>query len=186
MVTIRPERPDDADAVAGVHVRAWQSAYAGIMPAEVLDRLRVPAWAERRRLHRTADDDATFLTLVATDDADTVVGFVTLGSYRVEQNHEELDPAFGEILAIYLEPVRVATGVGRELMAAALAELSRRGYTTVRLWVLEDNHRARRFYERAGFKPDGERSTYEIALTNGRGPARLDEIRYVASVGPGS
>jgi hypothetical protein len=38
MVTIRRELPDDAERIAGVHVRAWQAGYAGIIPAEVLDR----------------------------------------------------------------------------------------------------------------------------------------------------
>ena len=31
------------------------------------------------------------------------------------------------------------------------------GYRCIMLWVLEDNARARRFYERAGFAPDGAR-----------------------------
>ena len=33
--------PEDALEVAGVHVRAWQSAYRGLLPDEHLDGLRV-------------------------------------------------------------------------------------------------------------------------------------------------
>ena len=29
------------------------------------------------------------------------------------------------------------------------------GFSSITLWVLRDNRRARRFYERAGFAPDG-------------------------------
>jgi RimJ/RimL family protein N-acetyltransferase len=36
-----------------------------------------------------------------------------------------------------------------------LAGTSGAGYLSVTLWVLRDNRRARRFYERAGFAPDG-------------------------------
>lgn len=37
---------------------------------------------------------------------------------------------------------------------AALAELA--GCAEIHLWTLEENHRARRFYERHGWRPNGE------------------------------
>jgi len=43
MLTIRREEPDDAEAVARVHVHGWQAGYAGFMPDEVLGRLNVVA-----------------------------------------------------------------------------------------------------------------------------------------------
>ena len=36
MLTIRREEPDDAEAIARVHMHGWQAGYAGIMPDEVL------------------------------------------------------------------------------------------------------------------------------------------------------
>mgnify|MGYP003441106860 CR=1 FL=1 len=60
-----------------------------------------------------------------------------------------------ELYAIYLEPDRVGTGAGRELFAHAIDDLRDRGFRTATLWVLETNERARRFYEIAGWKPDG-------------------------------
>jgi ribosomal protein S18 acetylase RimI-like enzyme len=182
MVTIRRERPDDADEVAGVHVRGWQVGYAGIMPAEVLTRLSVAAWAERRRQWRTADADHPFTTYVAEGSAG-IEGFATVGPYRNGQDHEDLDPAYGEILALYVEPERWSTGVGRALMAVACDHLVDAGRPQVRLWVLEDNARARRFYERSGLAPDGERQTYAVPLSGGRDPVALEEIRYAAVIG---
>jgi ribosomal protein S18 acetylase RimI-like enzyme len=182
MVTIRREHPDDAEAVAGVNVRSWQRGYAGIMPDELLSRLNVAAWAQRRRDWGTADGDHPFTTFVAEADDGSVVGFVTVGPYRQGQDHENLNPAYGEILAIYVDPMHWGSGIGRELMATARAALAGEGKTTVRLWVLEDNARARRFYERAGLAPDGDRSTYTIQLTADRDPVGLDEIRYVGPV----
>jgi len=44
--------------------------------------------------------------------------------------------------------------------------------------VLEDNHRARRFYERAGMAPDGDRDVY----TPAGGSTALPEVRYAASL----
>lgn len=47
-------------------------------------------------------------------------------------------------------------------MAAVLAALRANGFTTASLWVLEDNPRARRFYEREGWRPDGGRREEEF------------------------
>jgi ribosomal protein S18 acetylase RimI-like enzyme len=182
MVTIRPETDDDTAEVAALHVRAWQWGYAGIVPAELLDTLSAPAWARQRRDRRAAAGADAFLTLVAAD-GPAVVGFTSIGPYRHHQDRAHLDPGVGELLAIYLEPARVGTGLGRELMDAAMAELARRGYRTVRLWVLEENDRARRFYEKAGFTTDGERSDYKMALPSGGEPVLLPEVRYVTTIG---
>jgi GNAT superfamily N-acetyltransferase len=182
MLTIRREEPDDAEAVASVHVRTWQAGYAGIMPDEVLARLNVAAWAQRRREVGTADRDHPFTTLLAEDGGE-VIGFTTFGPYRNNQDRDDLDHGYGEILGMYVHPTHWGGGVGRELMGAAGAELWRRGWTELRLWVLEDNARARRFYERAGLAPDGERSIYELQRSGGRAPVALSEIRYSARLG---
>ncbi|GAA3741980.1 GNAT family N-acetyltransferase [Micromonospora maritima] len=179
MLTIRREEPDDAEAIARVHIHGWQAGYAGIMPDEVLRRLNPLAWAQRRRDLGTADPDHPFTTLVAEDDG-LVTGFTTFGPYRNNQDRDDLDPAHGELLAIYLEPAYWGSGVGRTLLDAARAGLAERGWTGYRLWVLADNARARRFYERAGHSPDGEETAYPVPLAGGRAPVLLRELRYTA------
>ena len=42
-------------------------------------------------------------------------------------------------------------------MRSRLGKQSAAGYASITLWVLEANARARRFYARAGFTPDGAR-----------------------------
>jgi len=42
-------------------------------------------------------------------------------------------------------------------MMQSFVWLLARGEATCRLWVLEENHRARRFYERRGWRLDGRR-----------------------------
>jgi RimJ/RimL family protein N-acetyltransferase len=56
-------------------------------------------------------------------------------------------------------------------MASVDATLSA-DYGAALLWVLEDNPRARRFYERAGWAPDGVRKAEE------RLGVRAAEVRY--------
>ena len=59
--------------------------------------------------------------------------------------------------AIYVLPEAWGSGAGTSLMAAFKDWLAQEGYTTAMLWVLADNPRARRFYEREGWQVDGSR-----------------------------
>lgn len=177
MPTIRREQAADAEAIARVHISGWRAGYAGIMPDEVLARLNPVAWAQRRRDLGTAEPDHPFTTLLAETD-DGIAGFTTFGPYRNNQDRGDLDPAYGEVVAMYVAPEHWGDGTARALFAAACAGLLDRGWTQYRVWVLADNHRARRFYQRAGLSPDGERSTYPVPLSGGRAPLHLIELRY--------
>jgi GNAT superfamily N-acetyltransferase len=63
---------------------------------------------------------------------------------------------FGEIYAFYVHPDAWGTGVADDLMAAALDALDADGWESALLWLLAENPRARRFYERHGWSFDGE------------------------------
>jgi hypothetical protein len=82
-----------------------------------------------------------------------------------------------EIYAIYLAPAAWSTGAGRALMDASLAALRAGGYQRVVLWVLTGNTRARRFYDKAGFAPDGATNI----LT---GLGGVEELRYARPLAP--
>lgn len=184
MDIIRPEEPGDAAAIAAVHVRSWRSGYAGIIPDERLALLNPDTWAQRRRDLGTAAPDHPFRTLLA-EDAAGVAGFTTFGPYRIEQDRDRLDHAYGEVVALYVDPARWGTGVGRALFTAARAGLAEHGWAELRLWVLAENLRGRSFYERSGLVADGERSTYEIKRSAGRPPLGLVEVRYTGRLVPG-
>ncbi len=102
---------------------------------------------------------------VAGDEAGRVVAFGWVGESR-----EVADE--GELYAIYALPEAWGSGVGRVLMEAALASLREEGFLAAILWVLEDNPRARRFYEREGWRHDGGRREDEHL------GARVAEVRY--------
>ncbi|GAA1546345.1 GNAT family N-acetyltransferase [Actinomadura kijaniata] len=161
--------PDDADAVARVHVTAWREAYRGVFPDAYLDGLDP---RERAATWWGEMSDPARTVLVAVDGA-RVVGFASFGPPR------DADPGGGdraELYAIYLEPGRWGGGGGRALMREVLAGLAP-GTRGLVLWVLEGNARAIRFYERHGFVPDGARAVVE------RGGRSAVQVRYVASVG---
>jgi len=163
MSSVRRATADDAPAMGRVHVLAWQAAYRGQMPDAYLDGLSA---GDRARMWSSAlaEDDRARALLVAEGDTG-VVGFVVVGPAL---DGDEV----GELYAINVDPERWGTGVGRALLRAAEAELSTLGYTEAVLWVLPSNERARRFYESAGWHPDGSERTAEVL------GVEVLEIRY--------
>lgn len=160
---VRAAVPEDAERIANVIVRAWQKAYAHVFPAERLTRLDAARRATFWRDRIAAGD-----TLLVTDDG---TGFVSFGPSRDPDGE-----GVGEVYAIYVDPGHWDTGRGRELMEAAVAALQEAGFEEATLWVLEDNPRARRFYERAGWRTDGEAKEDEFLQT------RVREVRYRISL----
>jgi ribosomal protein S18 acetylase RimI-like enzyme len=157
---VRRARIDDARAIADVHARTWQGAYEHVFGAERLAGMSLPArLAQWERILAAGQSDV----FVATDDG--IVGFVSTGDSR------DAD-AEAELYAIYVLPGAWGSGAGAALMCAGLAAMRARASGAAVLWVLEDNPRARRFYEREGWALDGERKEDEYL------GIRVAEVRY--------
>ena len=168
-VSIAAASSTDCRAVAQIHVDAWRVAYDGIVPSDYLAALSVD---KREIAWRTAVERGTPRVLVARKDED-VVGWIAYGRCR----NDGSGPDVGEIWAIYVAPTAWSTGVGRALWDAARRDLLEQGYRSVTLWVIRDNARAIRFYERTGFAIDAD-SAKEFEL----GGAQTTEVRLVASI----
>lgn len=158
--------------IAEIYIRAWQSAFAGLVPRHYLDGMDLAAetagWDDMLRASRWPKAGA----LVAEEEAG-VTGFAGFGPSRES-------PATAELSTLYALPIAWGTGVGRHLMAATASTLQEAGYRSVKLWVLEANTRARRFYDAAGWLPDG---TVTLDSTGG---VPLPKMRYALSLKPGS
>jgi GNAT superfamily N-acetyltransferase len=164
MTQVRPATPDDTYDVARVQVRSWQSAYRGLIDQAYLDSLEPETWAGRYTFGRIGIQLPS--TLVAVNGS-TICGLATTGLCRDGDLSN-----FGELMAIYVDPAYVGTGVGRLLIAAARVRLRGVGVRQAALWVLDGNARARRFYERDGWRFDGARRTRTY------GSAPVEEVRY--------
>jgi GNAT superfamily N-acetyltransferase len=164
-VTCRPAAAADLAAVCEVRVRTWQAAYRGLVPQPYLDAMSPAAEADRRRpsFPRPGEHVA--------EAGGRVVGWAAIGPYR-DEHGDAPTPGCGEVGAIYVLPDWQGRGVGRALMGYALDDLRRQRLVPVLLWVLAGNAQACRFYERAGFRPDGATHDYEI------GGVTLPEVRY--------
>jgi RimJ/RimL family protein N-acetyltransferase len=177
MISVRPATLGDSERIADIHVRTWQAAYAGVMPQDFLDRLDVDA---RTAMWRRAIDGGTPPGAIFLAEVDgEVVGFIAVGRYRRSEGGP--DPAVGEVFAIYVDAEHWSTRAGHALMRAAVDHLADHGVAEIRLWVLADNPRARRFYERFGYVADGETRVEDIAADYP--DARpVEELRYTLHV----
>lgn len=163
---VRAVTPADVAAVTRLQVASWREAYAGIIPPGYLAAMSA-AEREQRHLARVRDPEPRAAYLLAERDG-AVVGMTNVGPSR----DDDLDPAVvGEIRAMYVDPPAWSSGVGAALMRAALDHLRTHGARAVALWVLEGNERARAFYERWQFRPDGGRQIVELGRS-------VPEVRY--------
>jgi len=156
-VEIRRASVSDAAEIAAVHVRTWQAAYENVFGTERLAGLDTP-----RRIAGWTRALEEGESIFVADDAGSVVGFVALGAC--------------EVRAIYALPEAWGRGAGPDLMRAAIAQLRDDGCVEAFLWVLEDNPRARRFYEREGWDVDGARKEDDFL------GVRVAEVRYRISL----
>ena len=160
---IRAGSAADAAQVAAVQREGWFAAYTGIIADEIIDRVTTPDDGARvRQSFRTRPWQRM---IVAVQDGGNagVIGYAAFGPetdvltapwpHPLSTDGEERRVA--ELYALYVHPAWWSTGTGRALMERVLARSASAGYSFITLWVLRDNQRARRFYERAGFAPDG-------------------------------
>lgn len=129
---------DDLSEVSSIYEKSWKFAYRGIIPQDYLDSIPEGRWADRIT-------KAGMHSLVMTD-CGRLIGTAGFCRSRWEQYRD-----FGEIVSIYFLPEYIGRGCGTLLLQRCTEELERLGFRRLLLWVLEDNTRARAFYEKNGF-----------------------------------
>ncbi len=163
--SIRDATEADARAFAYIICESWKAAYVDIIsPEEMARKADIEVRTERFQTILSERNGQYYLAF----DGETPCGLCTSRSSR----DEDL-PDYGEVVAIYTLKEYWGTGVGKMLMDTALAELKRLGYKKVLLWAFEKNDRARRFYEKYGFKFDGTYKDSDFA-----DKAATREVRY--------
>jgi ribosomal protein S18 acetylase RimI-like enzyme len=163
-MNFRPATPDDAEALAHVHIDSWRAAYRGLVPDSVLDGMDYNRRAKQFHDSLSSLSEETYVIELDGE----VPGFLTVGKCRDNDLNQETT---GEIWGIYIAPTVWRSGYGRFLAQQALQILQSRNYSLAVLWVLERNDQARLFYEAMGFTKDGAEKTITIG-------APLRVIRY--------
>ena len=139
---LRDATGDDAPAIAALHAESWRTTYRGALRDDYLDgdivRERTTVW--RGRL----DQPAANQRVVVAEGPGRLVGFACAYGNDDEHWGTQLDN-------LHVRRDAHGHGTGSRLVAE-VAAWCRTAYPAggLYLWVLEQNHPARRFYERLG------------------------------------
>jgi len=136
---VRPAGPDDVDALLEVQRSSALTAFAHIFPPE-----RYPFPSAVVRAHWAKAVSRPSARVFLAEQAGRAVGLSAVVP--------------GQLESLFVIPSCWGTGTADILYRHALERLAEWPADEYRLWVLEANARARRFYERRSWRPDGRRS----------------------------
>ena len=156
-VVIRSPTADDAEELLRANEASWNASMAGVVDKK-LDEI-APFEERVARYREGIAAVPPGMRLWVAEREGRIVGHANVVVAK----------ASGELSALYVVPEAWGSGVAAALHDAAMAGMGELGATEAILWVLEGNTRARRFYEREGWSPDGETKSSVFELT---------EVRY--------
>lgn len=143
-IEIRKAISGDEKILAHIQTEAWKSAFGEILSKEDL--------IEYTNLERNEEMYANVLannyangSILSVDGKEHCIAFWSKSREKEEQNKAEL-------ICIHSLQNNWGKGYGLAMMSHLLDEIREAGYVEVILWVFEKNMRARKFYEKLGFK----------------------------------
>lgn len=140
---------DLANTASHIYAKSWKIAYSGIVPQKYLDELSLERW--------TPILENTKHKCFMLQDNGVFVATSSIVSAR-ENKYSD----YGEIASIYVLPEYFGKGYGKKLFEYMTEQLRSDGFKKIYLWVLEENHSARHFYEKMGFTPNGDKKIQNI------------------------
>ena len=188
LAAVRPATVTDVDEIVRIQAVTWSAAFAELVPPTALDELTGPA-ARRAWTAAVDANDGRHHVVMATEGSWTVGFCAAAASVEPtprlpDPGRQDRDPtrpelgawAWGEITVLLVEPRWGRRGHGGRLLVAATTALREAGSRFGLTWIPEDDAVSLRFYERAGWTPDGA----VRGLDTGAGTLR--EIRLTGSV----
>lgn len=149
-------------AMSLIHALGWRDTYQDAVPAAwMAEHITDERWVETFRKNY---EEGIYHGLLLYRD-DTPVSCITYGPARIgEQGHgggmlirfdSDAYEGWGEILSFYTHPDERGKGYGGLLFDEACRRLEADGFPSAFVFVLRENEKSRRFYERHGFVWDG-------------------------------
>ena len=174
--SVRQARVNDAPAVGTVQSAVWREAFAGLVPAETLERFEPLPFARAWRASLEQPPSPRHV-LVVSCAGPQVVGYAALGPCE-DPDAEDGD---GEILTLGVHPDARHQGHGSRLLNAVVDLLRDAGFTHAYAWVPAEDAGTRGFLEAGGFAPD---SAYHdrVVVEGDTDEQLLREIRLTAAL----
>jgi GNAT superfamily N-acetyltransferase len=175
---VRPAEPADAGEISRIQLATWRTAYAEILPEQVLAGLDERATAER---WRDTIRHGPAMVFVASEGRWTV-GFGAAGPAPAAESADAAGtpPPDASTVALVstllVEPRWGRRGHGGRLLAAAAGAMRAAGSTRGICWVPEADAASLAFYRRAGWATDGTVRTLDA------GGRTVREVRLTGSL----
>jgi GNAT superfamily N-acetyltransferase len=148
--TTRPATPGDAETIRRL-AEAGLATYSEFTPGWTRPRAFDEANARRGRELLA---DPGFFCLIAESNGDPI-GHVGFAPGRTSDEPPRPIAGLAHLWQLFVEREWWGTGVAAALLTASVAEARERGFERMRLFTPRDHARARRFYEREGWRPTG-------------------------------
>ena len=150
---------DNPLEISNIYESSWKCAYKDIISQEYLDSIPTGRWANS-------------INKVGMNNLILIENGMIIGTASFCKSRWKTYNDYGEIVSIYFLPDYIGKGYGRLLLNKCIDKLKQCGFSKVLLWVLEDNHRARKFYEKSGF------ICSEIFMNDNIGGKDVREVLY--------
>ena len=166
-IDIRREAEDHWESIGALHTLSRYETYASLVPCPSMFRFRPAEVAEKWRI-RSARDPS--LVVHGGWSGPTLLGFAVT---------TKVSPQMFELNALHVRADWHGRGLADRLHRAALNSVTAHNGCRLTLWVVENNLRARRFYEKHGWRSTG--ISREVTVSGSALPA----VSYVRTVGHG-
>ncbi|MEV4262090.1 GNAT family N-acetyltransferase [Kribbella sp. NPDC049584] len=168
--SVRLALPAEANEIGEIQVAAWRSAYAGLLPADVLADLNPAQFAAQWRAALLAPGEARNRVMVALAGR-TLVGFAAI----TPSDDPDADPQRDAVIAeLAVQPDATRAGHGSRLLNAVVDTIRADGFSRLTVWVNSTDDVLRAFYTEAGWAPDGAHRELDLY---GDESVRIKQIR---------
>lgn len=140
---VRKAQLSDAERICEIIIYGWRTAYIDFLGEEALYK-DMSVVKRYKTLYTALESDHGFYVY---EENGIVKGFMRLEKCTEQDEEDDV----GELVAIYVEPYFKGRGIGSKLIQEAEKIAASQSQSEIRLWVLENNHSSRKFYEKNGF-----------------------------------
>lgn len=175
-VSVRVAWADDAEAIAGVQVKAWRQAYDGLLPHDVLAALDPGDFAAAWAASLAKPKDARNRVLVALE-RNTVRGFA-ITSPSEDPDSDPIED--GEVAELTVDPDHTRHGHGSRLLQACADTLRADRFHRAVTWLNSTDDARREFLTTAGWAPDGAHRELDL---RGDGEVLVKQVRLHTDLG---
>lgn len=144
---IRKVGRGDEKTLAYIQTESWKAAFAGIVPADLLEKCTEISRAENMYSCLLDENKGNGYILEVDNQAHCIAYW--------DASREKDMSGYAEIICIHSLQDKWHHGYGSQMMKQILFDIKESGFDRVMLWVFEENIRAINFYKKHGFSANG-------------------------------